>query len=98
MRILIILDDLSGIEGIREGGVSMALTPFGLALLVTRLERERSYEACTKLVEALEGLLVEDGEMVTLDLGGRFYSVYFNQDALVDDLISYGKQALGWTS
>ena len=77
----------------------MGSTAFGLALLVGRLERERSADACIRVVQALGyGLVVEPGRMQLEVPGSRFVSVYFQLDALVDDVLAAGRSALGWKS
>jgi hypothetical protein len=44
----------------------MGSTAFGLALLVGRLERERSADVCVRVAEALGyGLVVEPGRMLS---------------------------------
>jgi len=77
----------------------MGSTAFGLALLVGRLERERSADACVRVAEALGyGLAVEPGSMHLEGPRSRFLSVYFQLDALVDDVLAAGRSALGWKS
>jgi hypothetical protein len=75
----------------------MALTEFGFAQLVLRLERERSFEACVKVAEALGWSLVEkSGSFELNNPDSRLLDVYFHPDALVDDVLKWGRLALGW--
>lgn len=76
----------------------MTVTAFGLAVRLQRLERERSYDACVQVAEALGcRLMLESGSM-RLDIpGGRYLSVYFQLETVVDDLIAVARQALGWS-
>ena len=71
------------------------ITRFGLAMLVARLEKERSYDLCVRVALALGYSLVEKSEAFHLDVpGSRFLSVYFSKDALVDDLLEAGESVL----
>jgi len=60
--------------------------------LVTRLEQERSFELCEQLAQALGYEVVVQPGMVQLDKPeSPVLAVYFQMDALIEDVLEEGK-------
>ena|SRR5258708_35133347 len=63
-----------------------------IASLVTRLEQERSFGVCEQLARALGYEVVVQPGMVQLDKPeSPLLSVYFQVDALIEDVLEEGK-------
>jgi len=61
--------------------------------LVSRLEQERSFEFCVQLAQALGYEVVVHAGMVQLDkLESPVLAVYFQMDALIEDVLQEGKR------
>ncbi len=80
--------------GCYESLSACAMEVEAVAHLVTRLEHERSLEACIALGKAL-GYTVQEEEAVWLDHPlSCWISIYFQTETLVVDLLKTGKAVL----
>jgi hypothetical protein len=81
--------------GCYESRSARAIDVEGVARLVTRLEHERSLEACIALGEALGYTVQVEDEAVWLDHPlSRWMSIFFPRETLVVELLETGKAVL----
>ena len=82
-----------GCSEVAERRVERQLRRELILSLVTRLEQERSLELCEQLARALGYEVVVQPGMVRLDKPeSPVLSVYFQMDALIEDVLEEGKR------